>query len=265
MQALSLPCNPCLSRLLWVSNDHHDSQKQHTNCHHQRSIQSVCSLCNPASSANVSMSDSTNPKSPESADCRPFPVVGKQFCSPSLIVLTVRKKPLVFSGGGFTVTDSNGRVVFRVDGRGPSLRDKLLLMDGVGKPLLTLHRKVLTMYNRWDGFSGEKRVGQKPIFSVRRSIIFQTKGSTEVFMGSNKRKKHSDYKIEGCYLERSCTVYNGSDPRAIVAEVKRKCATSEVMLSKDVYIVVVRAGLDQAFIMGLVVILHQMSRENDSI
>jgi len=193
-----------------------------------------------------------------------FPIVDKQFCSSSLVVLTVRKKPLVFSGGGFTVTDSSGQVVFMVDGRGPSFSHRLLLMDAIGKPLLTLQRKVLNiMYNAWDGFAGDKYDRQKPIFSLRKSFIFNRNAVIEVFLSSNKRKEHFDYKIEGCYMERYCTVY--SDARTIVAEVKRKYATPEVLLSKDVYNVVVRAGIDQAFIMGLVVILHQMSGENDSI
>lgn len=219
------------------------------------------------SSQPSSPSELRNGAVQESRDDSKFvccPIVGQQFCSSSLVVLTVRKKPLIFSGGGFTVTDSSGQVVFMVDGRGPSFSHRLLLMDALGKPLLTLHRKVLNiMYNTWNGFAGDKCDGQKPIFRIRKSFIFNRNAVIEVFLSSNKRKGQFDYKIEGCYMERYCTFY--SDDRTIIAEVKRKYATPEVLLSKDVYNVVVRAGIDQAFIMGLVVILHQMSGENDSI
>ncbi|KAH9314013.1 hypothetical protein KI387_022640 [Taxus chinensis] len=192
-----------------------------------------------------------------------LPVVGIEFCSSLLAMWTVRKKPLVFSGGGFIVTNScTGQIIFRVDGRGSSLKHRVILMDAVGKPLLSLHRKVLSVCNRWDGFCGEKCDGQKPIFSVRKSLIFNKNEVAEVFVGSKAKKKRPDYKVEGTYRERYCRIYSGSN--TIVAEVKRKFGTCNVMLSKDVFSVVVNAGSDQAFIMGLIVILDQMTGENDS-
>lgn len=53
--------------------------------------------------------------------------------------LTVWRKSLLVSCNGFTVIDSGGNLVYRVDnymGR----RDRVVLMDGYGKPLLTLRR-----------------------------------------------------------------------------------------------------------------------------
>ncbi|GLJ13734.1 hypothetical protein SUGI_0219190 [Cryptomeria japonica] len=191
-----------------------------------------------------------------------LPVVGKEFCSPLLTILTVRKKPLVFSEGGLTVTESStGQIVFRVEGRGPSSKNRLVLMDSLGKPLLTLRRKGFAMCNHWWGFSGEKYDGQEPIFSVKKPLIFSKSGDMEVFLGPNIKKKQADYTVQGSYKERYCKIYNGTT--TIVAEVKRKFATSDVMLSRDVFSVVVKMGVDQAFIMGLIVILHQISGEND--
>lgn len=273
MRSLSFLCKPylCLSPIVLPENlssdeAQEDSEEDGDTGSHVLDLEipkskSQCSSY-PCKVKNGAVLESRDADSKYVSSC--FPIVDKRFCSSSLVVLTVRKKPLVFSGGGFTVTDSSGQVVFMVDGRGPSFSHRLVLMDALGKPLLTLHRKVLNiMYNSWDGFAGDKYEGQKPIFRLRKSSIFNKNALIEVFLGSNKRKEHFDYKIEGCYMERYCTIY--SDARTIVAEVKRKYATPEVLLSKDVYNVVVRAGLDQAFIMGLVIILHQMSGENDSI
>lgn len=264
MRSLSFLCKPylCLSPIVLPENISSDEAQEGSEEEDGATTGShVLDLENPKSKSECSSYQESRDES-KFVSC--FPIVDKKFCSSSLVVLTVRKKPLVFSGGGFTVTDSSGQVVFMVDGRGPSFSHRLVLMDALGKPLLTLHHKVLNiMYNAWDGFVGDKYEGQKPIFRLRKSFIFNRNALIEVFLSSNKRKEHFDYKIEGCYMERYCTIY--SDARTIVAEVKRKYATPEVLLSKDVYNVVVRAGLDQAFIMGLVIILHQMSGENDSI
>lgn len=58
--------------------------------------------------------------------------------------LTVSKTSLFFVGDGFTVYDSKGELVFRVDSYGPDIRDKdeLVLMDPHGRCLLTVRRKV---------------------------------------------------------------------------------------------------------------------------
>ena len=63
--------------------------------------------------------------------------------------LTVRKTSLFFSGDGFTVYDCKGSLVFRVDSYGgPNNRDtdEVVLMDAHGRCLLTLRRKVATLY-----------------------------------------------------------------------------------------------------------------------
>lgn len=55
--------------------------------------------------------------------------------------LTVWKKSLMFSCNGFTVFDSNGNIVYRVDnynGRRPE--EEVTLMDGLGKPVLSVRR-----------------------------------------------------------------------------------------------------------------------------
>jgi len=152
-------------------------------------------------------------------------VVEKQFCSLTPTVLTVWKKSLLFSGdGGFTVFDSNGDLVFRMD----IVNDthNLLLMDAHGKPLLTLRRKLPSLHNRWEGFLGDKLEGQKPLFTVRRSSILPTSSSSvEVFMMSSTTYFSlmtstvcADYQVEGSFSQRCCTIYSAAS-RRIAAEV----------------------------------------------
>ncbi|VVB12775.1 unnamed protein product [Arabis nemorensis] len=59
-----------------------------------------------------------------------------------VFVLTVWNKSLMFNCNGFTVFDSKGDLVFRVDNYMHGNRGQVLLMDGSAKPLLTIRRKI---------------------------------------------------------------------------------------------------------------------------
>ena len=60
-------------------------------------------------------------------------------------ILTVWKKSLLFSCNGFTVFDSKGDLIFRVDNYMASNKGEIVLMDAAGKPLYTIRRKVQTV------------------------------------------------------------------------------------------------------------------------
>ncbi|KAK6153746.1 hypothetical protein DH2020_013385 [Rehmannia glutinosa] len=170
--------------------------------------------------------------------------------------LTVRKTSLFFVGDGFAAYDSNGRLVFRVDSYGPDSRDstKLVLMDAIGRCILTVRRKRPSLHQRWDGFAGERTV-KKPLFNVRRSsIIGQSSMVVEVY-----RNPGEEYQIEGSFGCRKCTIFNAK--REVVAEIRRKVdAYSNVVLGKDVFQLSLKPGFDGAFAMGLVLILDQIHR-----
>nr|GEU86800.1 protein LURP-one-related 17-like [Tanacetum cinerariifolium] len=54
--------------------------------------------------------------------------------------LTVWRKSLFVGCSGFTVINSNGDLVYRVDNYGGCRRQELVLMDAAGKPILTVSR-----------------------------------------------------------------------------------------------------------------------------
>lgn len=175
--------------------------------------------------------------------------------------LTVLKTSLFFAGDGFTVYDSKGDVVFRVDSYGHDSRDmgELVLMDASGRCLLTVRRKRPSLHQRWEGFVGERSEGQKPIFSVRRSsIIGRSSVTVEMYGGDNPGE---EYQIEGSFGNRCCTIYDAA--KEPVAEIRRKVdASAHVVLGKDVFSLCLKRGFDAAFAMGLVLILDQIDGED---
>lgn len=61
-------------------------------------------------------------------------------------LLTVWRKSLLLSCNGFTVIDSSGNLVYRVDNYARHHPREMVLMDGTGRPVLTVRlHKVLTL------------------------------------------------------------------------------------------------------------------------
>ena len=61
----------------------------------------------------------------------------------SPVVLTVWKKSLLFNCDGFTVFDTKGNLVFRVDNYAAGNKAEVVLMDSSGHSLITIRRKVI--------------------------------------------------------------------------------------------------------------------------
>ncbi|KAK7255225.1 hypothetical protein RIF29_28631 [Crotalaria pallida] len=176
--------------------------------------------------------------------------------------LTVLKTSLFFPGDGFTAYDCKGQLVFRVDSYGPYTRDKdeVVLMDPRGRCLLTLCRKRPSLHQRWEGFKGERKDSDKAKFSVKRSSIIgrpQTSVMVEVYDNSGV-----EYRIEGCFSQRCCKVFN-IDKKEPMVEICRKVdPTTSVMLGKEVFSLCVKRGFDMAFAMGLILVLDQINGES---
>ncbi|KAH9625037.1 hypothetical protein KSS87_020790 [Heliosperma pusillum] len=182
-----------------------------------------------------------------------------EFFSEKDINLTACKTSLFFVGDGFNVYNCLGKLVFRVD----SYRSQggengeLVLMDALGRCLLTVRRKRPSLHNRWEGYIGERKEESKPIFSVKRSsIIGRSEVSVEVYDNEGE-----EYLIDGCFEDRSCTIYDATS-REVMAEIRRKVdISSKVVMGKDAFSILIKPGFDSAFAMGLVLVLDQINAD----
>ncbi|KAK2351266.1 hypothetical protein P8452_29957 [Trifolium repens] len=188
-------------------------------------------------------------------------VVQDEYVYKEETLLTVLKTSRFFSGDGFVVYDCMGQLVFRFDSYGPITRDKeeLVLMNTHGRSLLTLRKKKPSLHQRWEGFKGERKDGDKPIFNVRRSsIIARSRTTVTVEVHDNP---NMEYLIEGCFPQRCCKIFNAT--KKLVAEIRRKVdPTTSVMLGKEVFMLCVQPDFDVSFAMGLVLVLDQINGEN---
>ncbi|KAM7259988.1 hypothetical protein ACFE04_015729 [Oxalis oulophora] len=186
-------------------------------------------------------------------------------------LLTVWRKSLLISCSGFTVIDSNGNLVFRVDNY--ILRpQEIVLMDGLGKSVLTLRRsKKLSLIDSWLIYEGDQDMvtklstKKKPSFKVsRRNNINMFQANHENVLAQVHRiisdKTHVAYVVEGSYANRSCKILDES--RRVVAEIKSKEAINVrgggVSFGLDVFTLILHHDFDSGFAMALVLLLDQM-------
>ncbi|WVZ88227.1 LOW QUALITY PROTEIN: hypothetical protein U9M48_034771, partial [Paspalum notatum var. saurae] len=183
-------------------------------------------------------------------------------------VLTVWRKSLLFGCDGFTVFDAGGDLAFRVDCYAATRRRaEVVLMDAVGKPLLTVRRskRLLSLAERcwviYDGDAGEgdgAAATAKPLLSVRRhvSLLRAASKSKQALLLAHVTPLSSSgvdapYVVEGSYGRRACAVRDARGDA--VAEVMRKESVGD-----DVFRLVANPGLGAPLAMGLVIALDEM-------
>ncbi|VFQ91008.1 unnamed protein product [Cuscuta campestris] len=198
------------------------------------------------------------------------PVIGPQFVVPYTVDLAVVREVLTLQEGKFKVVDVNENVMFRVKSKLLSLRDRRILLDAAGNPIVTFQQKIFSAHRRWQAFRGESTDPKDMLFSVKKSSLVQLKTKLDVFLAANTKEDDCDFHVEGSWLERSCTIYasaggggggGGSSSSAIVAQMHKKHTAGSVLAGKDRFWVTVYPNVDYAFIVALVVILEEINRD----
>ncbi|KAK8942525.1 Protein LURP-one-related 8 [Platanthera zijinensis] len=171
--------------------------------------------------------------------------------------LIVWRKSLLFNCDGFTVFDSKGNLVYRVDNY-PKCKNQgeIVLMDAAGKPLLTIRRKTkLILGQYWGIYAGETR--SAPRFSVRKQMgFFRSRTLARLTTSSVAVAVGEGYEVEGCYRQRRCAVFD--ERRREMAEIRQKEAVGGAAFGLDVFRLVVQPSFDAAVAMAVVVLLEGM-------
>lgn len=130
----------------------------------------------------------------------------------------------------------------------------------------------------WNGCSGgEDDDGSTPLFIMRRppSSLFTMMGTSmttsscqaQVFVGGEnnvtdmkRRQRRPDFRVEGSFRRRNCNITN-SDGH-IVANISRKVASATshttILISDDVFSLMVQPGFEPHIFMAFVIILDRM-------
>ncbi|KAI3710851.1 hypothetical protein L2E82_40645 [Cichorium intybus] len=190
--------------------------------------------------------------------CIPTSSSPSSFCSNERETYTIWMKSLVLNSNGYTVYDSNGDVVFRIDNYDSKCSNEVYLMDLRGNVVCTILRKKLLRFGLWACYNDKD--SRKPWFEVGKTCAFFKNDSVyDVLVGSNETGSvsGSKHKMEGSLhgLEFKVTDMGGRAD----AKVERKRSSSGVVLGEDVLLVTVEPHVDHIFVLALVAI-HALIR-----
>lgn len=198
-----------------------------------------------------------------------MPMVSKMYCSSSQVVLVVRKRPYAVGGGGFVVTNCSQSVVFKVDGCGIlGKKGELILRDGEGDPILLIRQKggivqALSIQKQWKGYSCDYEGSQKLVFSIKKpNACFSRNNAIRISIEPKVCGfgKDWDFEVKGNFPDRNCNIMDSRGN--ILAQIRVKEEVEKVMISKDLYHVLIKPGMDQAFIFGVIAVLDYIYHES---
>ncbi|KAI3812957.1 hypothetical protein L1987_17670 [Smallanthus sonchifolius] len=174
-------------------------------------------------------------------------------CSTERETYTIWMKSLVLNSNGYTVYDSNGEVVFRIDNYDSKRRSEVYLMDLRGNIVCTILRKKILRFGLWDCYNDKDSC--RPWFGVGKTFGFCKNNSVyDVLVGINEGQSTSgsNHRMEGSDHRLEFKIIDGEG--RVTAEVKRKRSSSGVVLGEDVLCVTIEPHVDRIFVMALVAI-----------
>ncbi|KAL2543682.1 Protein LURP-one-related 11 [Forsythia ovata] len=167
---------------------------------------------------------------------------------------TIWMKSLVCHGNGYTVFNSKGQVVFRVDNYQTRCSSKVFLMDSSGQVLFSINRKKLQIFQCWEGYKwiDSKVKGAKPRFEVQRNHkVFSRDMTCNVTLECDEFAGKW-WRIIGFAGKSTFKIIDHTG--RLLAEVIQKQSMAGVPLGDDVLSLVVEPHIDQTLVMAIVIV-----------
>ncbi|XP_054797459.1 protein LURP-one-related 14 [Prosopis cineraria] len=187
-------------------------------------------------------------------------VVADSFCDANTKELIVKKKYDRFLiRQQYELTDTNGKLLLKVEGSSLSLHKKRVMRDASGSLVLTMRQKVklATLRHRWRIHRGKSSEKKDLIFRVERSHPLEMKAHLDAFMAEHgdgdddeNINKTSSFQLVKTYSDLSCRVYRGD---GVIAQVTEGLPTRSFFNFKESFRVKINGGVDYAFIFALLV------------
>ncbi|KAI3514978.1 hypothetical protein L1887_13726 [Cichorium endivia] len=188
----------------------------------------------------------------------PVSVIGSQFLAPYQFDIIVD----INSSRNLVITDINHKIMLKVKRCGASFHDQLVLVDVDDKPIVTMRDKIMSEHDRWNIFRGDSTSKTDMIFSTKSAHIIQFKTCVHVFMANKTSSKGvCDFKIQGSWSKRNCTIFIG-DTSTTIAQMHKMESPENGKFVKDKFIVTIYPNVDYAFVVTLIAIVEAMKSPN---
>lgn len=146
------------------------------------------------------------PLQPHSND--PICATEPRFCLPQTVQLRLREKIWSFSGDDFKITDASdaATIYFQCQGRAFSLREKKVLRDNLGAPVLNIKEQLISFTDKFKVYAGEH--SDREICKFDSSITF-LKAKLSTYFNDIRTGLPRRVVLKGDWREKRCVIYLG--------------------------------------------------------
>ncbi|XP_051130677.1 protein LURP-one-related 10-like [Andrographis paniculata] len=187
-------------------------------------------------------------------------VISPRFCHQYPVHLTVVRNPIaVTDSGKYLITDEKAHHLLGVKETLWSIHGRHVITDTETNPIATCKKKLFSGLKKWQVFQGSS---SNLLFTAKNCSPIHSKIEVEVYLAGNKKQDYFwDFKVGGCWKERSFVVYD-RDFKPIARMEKKSRGTS--ILGKETFHLTVSSKVDYAFIVTLVVLLCEAKEDKEN-
>ncbi|ORX90942.1 hypothetical protein K493DRAFT_229289 [Basidiobolus meristosporus CBS 931.73] len=186
-----------------------------------------------------------------------------RFCLPYEISLHLREKFFSFSGDDFSIKDASNTVeYFKCSGRTFSLREKKVLLDNTGAPVLNIRDQFFALVPNYKIYQGSDR--NKLLFEIRAKFTLFKPKFTLHFTNLADGNPIT-LELKGDWLARRTVIraINHLGVTTTIARVHSPIGTGRnLFLNKQDYYVTIAPGVDIAMIVAICICLDENAKDD---
>lgn len=121
----------------------------------------------------------------------------------------------------------------------------------------------MQVQKQWKGYTQDYQEVQRLAFTLKDSTKSCFPYSNRIRIRTQPRKnnvKDWDFEIRGCFPDKDCNIVDVEGN--VIAQIGMIKEIKELMNTQDLYHVVVTAGVDQAFVVGVIAVLDNIYGES---
>ncbi|GJP48327.1 hypothetical protein CLOM_g7631 [Closterium sp. NIES-68] len=176
-----------------------------------------------------------------------YAVVGNHFCVPYETVLIMKEKMFSLSGKA-DIRDSQGNLMFRLQGNAFSVSKQKTFFDPNDKPVCTLTSKVFSLHNTTYLCTGDSTDTNGALLMAKKNILSFTP-VLNVFLKGNT-SDNPDIVLQGSFIHHQFDISTSKGVK--LARVERELFSAQELLGSQSYAIRIMPNVDMALILGLV-------------
>ena len=192
----------------------------------------------------------------------PIAIVDPRFVSQTAITLTLKEKMFTLAGDSFNIKDSNGQTRFSIRGKVFSLREKKVIYDAQGTPILTMKEAMCSCIKAPNQYFSQGNSGKRLYKVVPKMTLF-CNGKQVVKAKNLMDGETLTFTIKNNFNGSRGVIYFGNPRHGgyPVAYVSRPLNMKAVFTECRDYNVTIAANMDIAFVLTLAIAIDEKERD----